>query len=231
MSNVLVNINNVSKVFGQHQVVNDVSFSLSKGEITALLGVNGAGKTTIMNMIVGIITPDRGNIIVAGSDIEKDSLKAKRHIGFLPENNPLYEDMYVREYLGYVADIYMSPKFAKERVASVIEEVGLSDEFKKKIGTLSKGNKQRVGLAQALIHSPQVLILDEPMTGFDPHQQEEIKTLLLRLKENTTILFSTHHLQEVNDIASRYLIVDKGCLVYDGFDTGEVFIEIFNKKV
>lgn len=231
MNKVLVDINNVSKTFDRHRVVNDISFSLSKGQITALLGVNGAGKSTIMNMMVGIIPPDSGNILVGGADIEKDSLKAKRNIGFLPENNPLYEDMYVREYLEYVADIYMSSKLAKERVASVIEEVGLSEEFKKKIGNLSKGNKQRVGLAQALIHNPSVLILDEPMTGFDPQQQEEVKALLLRLKENTTILFSTHHLQEVMDIASRYLIVNKGNLVYDGADEEKISIELLSEKM
>lgn len=230
MNDVLVDVRGVSKVFAGEKVVDNVSFSLLKGEITALLGVNGAGKSTIMNMIVGVLSPDTGNVIVAGADMETEGLKAKKEIGFLPENNPLYEDMYVREYLEYVASIYLLPKLVKARVDEIIQETGLTKDYKKKVGSLSKGNKQRVGLAQALIHNPRILILDEPMTGFDPRQQEDIKALLLRLKENTTILFSTHYLQEVKDIASRYLIVDKGKLVYDGFDSADASIEMFSER-
>ena len=210
----MIEVCNISKSFGQSDVIHDVSFTLDKG-IVALFGVNGAGKSTIMNMITGILSADKGYVLIDKEDVSNSSYITRKKIGYLHEENPLYEDMYVKEYLEYISRLYCPLKKVKQQVEFVIERIGLTTEYKKKINTLSKGNKQRVGLAQALVHDPEILILDEPTNGFDPNQQLQMKELLLKLKETKTILFSTHHLQEVEDVASRYLILDKGKIVFD----------------
>lgn len=208
-------VRNISKSFGKREVLHDVSFTLKNKEITAFLGVNGAGKSTLMNIMAGVLPADSGDVFIDGSNINDNPIKAKRKIGYLPENNPLYGDMYVREYLEYVASIYMRKEELKDKIYSVIERVDLTSEYKKKIHTLSHGNKQRVGLAQALIHDPEILILDEPSNGLDPIQQLKINNLIKELGQSKTILFSTHRLDDVSDIASRYLIIKEGHLVLD----------------
>lgn len=210
----MVEVDNVSKNFGKQQVLYDITFSLAKGEIVALLGANGAGKTTTMNIIAGILHADNGNVVIDGLTIEDNPAEYKSKIGYLPENNPLYEDMYVREYLEYVAGIY-GKKERKNRVSEIIECVDLTNEYKKKIGTLSHGNKQRVGLAQALIHDPEILILDEPSTGLDPMQQSKINNLVQELGKTKAVLFSSHRLDDVSLIATRYLILREGRLLMD----------------
>lgn len=192
--------------------LSNVSFNLSKGEIVGLLGVNGAGKSTLMKILSGIIMPDEGDVTFWGDKLSTDALVIKKKIGYLSEDNPLYEDMYVKEYLSYVAGIYGSKK---EAVSLVIEQTGLTNEFKKKIKALSKGNRQRVGIAQALINNPDFLILDEATSGLDPNQRESISKLLTELSKDKIILFSTHILQEVKDICSRFVLLDKGKLIAD----------------
>lgn len=192
--------------------MSDISFSLDKGEVIGLLGVNGAGKSTLMRILSGIVIPDGGRVTVQGEILSADALSIKRRIGYLSEDNPLYEDMYVREYLNYVAGIYGA---RKERVSFVIEKTGLDNEYKKKIKALSKGNRQRVGIAQALINDPDFLILDEATSGLDPNQRESLTSLLVELSREKIILFSTHILQEVKDICSRFILLDQGKLIAD----------------
>lgn len=211
----MVEIKGISKFFGKRQVLHDVSFSLPKNEITAFLGVNGAGKTTTMNIITGVLAADSGKVFINGADLEDNPVEAKRAIGYLPENNPLYSDMYVREYIEYAARIYIPKGDIKSRVSDIVERVGLTSEYNKKIRTLSQGNKQRVGLAQALIHNPDILILDEPSNGLDPVQQQKINNLIKELGQSKTILFSSHRLDDVSDVASRYLVINEGYLVFD----------------
>ena len=201
-------------MYGPQIAVNAISFSIAKGEIVGFLGPNGAGKSTTMKMITGYVGADAGSISVAGEKVSTDSLSAKKKIGYLPEANPLYYDMYVREYLAFIATVH-ELKNSKQAIEQVIQSTGLTIEANKKIGQLSKGYKQRVGLAAALIHDPEVLILDEPTAGLDPNQLAEIRALIQQLGKNKTILFSSHILQEVQAICDRVIIIDKGNLVAD----------------
>jgi ABC-2 type transport system ATP-binding protein len=185
---------------------------MRKGEIIGLLGVNGAGKSTLMKILSGIIPPDSGQVTFFGKELSADALDIKKQTGYLSEDNPLYEDMYVKEYLEYVAGIY---KADKHFVLRIIEQTGLQTEYKKKIKALSKGNRQRVGIAQALIGDPVFLILDEATSGLDPNQRESLNKLFVELSANKIILFSTHILQEVRDICTRLILLNKGELVVD----------------
>jgi len=195
-------------------VVNNISFEINQGEIVGFLGPNGAGKSTTMKMITGFIEANEGNIEVCGISVKKNKLAIKKKIGYLPEANPLYFDLYIREYLAFIAGIH-TIKESKKRIEEVIKLVGLTAESNKKIGQLSKGYKQRVGLAAALIHDPEVLILDEPTSGLDPNQIIEIRTVIQNLGKKKTILFSSHIMQEVEAICKRVIIINKGNIVAD----------------
>jgi ABC-2 type transport system ATP-binding protein len=209
-----IEVNGLLKVYGQQKAVNNISFNIQNGEIVGFLGPNGAGKSTTMKMITGYLAPDAGTAKVSGIDVTENPISAKKKIGYLPEANPLYNDMYVREYLLFVAGVY-SVNNKKLAVNKAIEMVGLTLEAKKKIGQLSKGYKQRVGLAASLIHDPEVLILDEPTSGLDPNQIVEIRNVIKEQGRNKTVLFSTHILQEVQAICDRVIIINKGELVAD----------------
>lgn len=209
-----IEVKNLTKVYGEQKAIDNVTFTVNKGEIVGFLGPNGAGKSTTMKIITGYLQPDEGAAIVSGIAVKTQPLQAKATIGYLPEANPLYYDQYVREYLGFIADVHSVPaKIKKERIEAVIQTVGLSLESNKKIGQLSKGYKQRVGLAAALIHDPEVLILDEPTTGLDPNQIAEIREVIKTLGQNKTVLFSSHILQEVEAICDRVIIINRGKLV------------------
>lgn len=204
-----IKVSGLRKSYGEQVAVNSISFEIKKGEVTGFLGPNGAGKSTTMKMITGFMEPDAGEIIINGIDIKADPVAAKKLIGYLPEANPLYPDMYVREYLQFVAGIY-GVKNPRVRSEEVIGMTGLAPESRKKIGELSKGYKQRVGLAAALIHDPEILILDEPASGLDPNQIIEIRNLIRSLSANKTVLFSSHILQEAEAICDRVIIINKG---------------------
>jgi len=210
-----IDIINLSKLYGQQKVLNDVSISLKPGQITGLLGPNGAGKSTLMKIIACFIPPSSGSVSVYGYDVMKSSLKVRQLIGYLPENNPLYPEMYVREFLLFIAGLYGMGKQSKVRVEELISMTGLTTESNKKIGALSKGYKQRVGLAQALMHKPQALILDEPTSGLDPNQLVEIRNLIRDIGQTRTVLLSTHIMQEVEALCQRTVIIDKGRIVAD----------------
>lgn len=207
-----ISITNLTKTYGTQTAVNNISFEVNKGEIVGFLGPNGAGKSTTMKMITGYLDADSGSIDVAGTHVHKDSVASKQKIGYLPEQNPLYFEMYVREYLSFNAGIHKIAN-AKEKIEAIIKTVGLSVEAHKKIGQLSKGYKQRVGLAAAMLHEPEVLILDEPTTGLDPNQIIEIRNVIKALAKNKTVLFSSHILQEVEAICDRVIIIHKGNIV------------------
>jgi ABC-2 type transport system ATP-binding protein len=209
-----ISIKNLSKNYGAQKAVNNISFHVDKGEIVGFLGPNGAGKSTTMKMITGYLQPDAGNINVSGIDAATNVLAAKKKIGYLPEANPLYFEMYVREYLQFAAGIHHIEN-AGPRIEAIIQTVGLSTEAHKKIGQLSKGYKQRAGLAAALIHEPEVLILDEPTSGLDPNQIIEIRNVIKALSKDKTVLFSSHILQEVEAICDRVIIINKGNIVAD----------------
>lgn len=209
-----IEVTNLSKYYGEQAAVNDITFSIKKGEIVGFLGPNGAGKSTTMKMITGFIPASEGTIKVCGKEVSVDAIETRKHIGYLPENNPLYLDMYVKEYLEFVGKIYKL-KNVRERVKEMIQLVGLEVEQNKKIGTLSKGYRQRVGLAQAIIHNPDVLILDEPTSGLDPNQLVEIRDLIRRIGKEKTVMLSTHILQEVEAICDRVIIIRQGKLVAD----------------
>jgi ABC-2 type transport system ATP-binding protein len=209
-----IKLTNISKLYGNSEVLHNVSFEVRPGEIAAFLGPNGAGKSTCMKIITGWLTDFTGNVTVCGYDIRKDPIGAKRCIGYLPENNPLYPEMYVREYLEYVGQIYRVANL-HGLVDEMIERVKLQEVRGKTIGTLSKGFRQRVGLAQALLHNPEVLILDEPSSGLDPNQLSEIHSLIKELGKEKTILFSSHSLQEVTDLCEHAIIINKGEIVAD----------------
>ncbi|MCD6566498.1 MAG: gliding motility-associated ABC transporter ATP-binding subunit GldA [Bacteroidales bacterium] len=204
----------ITKVYGKEKALDGVSFSIETGEIVGFLGPNGAGKTTMMKIITGFIPQTSGEVTVNGLSVITNSLEVKKQIGYLPENNPLYDELYVREYLKYVAGLYKTVN-KRERMEEIIEMTGLHDEQKKKIGQLSKGFKQRVGLAQALIHDPEVLILDEPTSGLDPNQIVEIRNLISRVGKQKTVLLSTHIMQEVEAICDRVIIIKEGRIVAD----------------
>ncbi|MGZ8544293.1 MAG: gliding motility-associated ABC transporter ATP-binding subunit GldA [Flavisolibacter sp.] len=209
-----ITVKSLTKIYGEQKAVNQVSFSIKQGEIVGFLGPNGAGKSTTMKMITGYLEPTSGEIDVNGIDVKKTPLEAKKKIGYLPESNALYYDMYVREYLDFIADVH---KVAKRKTAinEVIELTGLTVESKKKVGQLSKGYKQRVGLAAALIHHPEVLILDEPTSGLDPNQIIEIRNVIKEQGRNKLVLFSSHILQEVEAVCDRVIIINKGQIVAD----------------
>ena len=207
-----IEVKNLFKYYGEQAAVRDVSFSVNKGEIVAFLGPNGAGKSTTMKIMTGYIPASSGEVYIGGIKVDVDELKTRQMIGYLPENNPLYVDMYVREYLEFVGRIY-KVKNLKSRVAEMVNAVGLDVEQNKKIGALSKGYRQRVGLAQAIIHDPEVLILDEPTTGLDPNQLVEIRELIRQIGKQKTVLLSTHIMQEVEAICDRVIILSKGQIV------------------
>ncbi len=207
-------VKNVSKQYGSQWALDNVSFEIPKGQIVGFLGPNGAGKSTMMKIITSFIPSTSGKVEVNGFDVATKSMDSRRIIGYLPEHNPLYLEMYVREYLAFMAGIYKMDNI-HGRVENMIERVGLGVEAHKKIGTLSKGYRQRVGLAQALIHDPQVLILDEPTSGLDPNQLIEIRSLIQDMGKEKTVMFSTHIMQEVEAICSRAIIINKGKLIAD----------------
>lgn len=207
-----ISVNNISKHYGDQKALDDISFDLEKGEVVGFLGPNGAGKSTMMKILTTYLQPTSGKALVNGASIDENDMQVKRSVGYLPENNPLYLDMYVREYLKFNASIY---KVGADRVDDVIEKTGLLPECRKKIGQLSKGYRQRVGLATALLHDPDVLILDEPTTGLDPNQLVEIRELIRALGKDKTVLLSTHIMQEVEAICDRVIIINKGKIVHD----------------
>jgi len=211
-----IEIRSITKRFGNQVALNSVSFNVPPGQVVGLLGPNGAGKSTLMKIITGYITPDSGAAFVNGIDILSPAYDYRRDIGYLPENNPLYTDMYVKEYLLWVANIYRLGKLAKKRVLEVIDITGIGHEQNKKIGSLSKGYRQRVGIAQALVHNPSVLILDEPTGGLDPNQIVEIRNLISSVGKNKTVILSTHIMQEVEAICGRIIVINKGNIVADG---------------
>ncbi len=209
-----IEVHSLTKTFGTQVAVDHINFSVGKGEIVGFLGPNGAGKSTTMKMITGYLLPDEGNISICGLDVLRQPIESRRKIGYLPESNPLYYDMYVKEFLSFIGGIYRVDQRMK-KVEEVIEQTGLGEEQSKKIGQLSKGYKQRVGLAHALIHDPEVLILDEPISGLDPNQLVEIRDLILEIGRSKTVLFSTHIMQEVEAICDRVIIINKGKIVAD----------------
>lgn len=212
-----IKIQNLSKIYGSQKAVDNISFEINKGEIVGFLGPNGAGKSTTMKILTGYIPATEGIAEVNGFDVKTNPMQVKQTIGYLPEHNPLYLDMYVREFLEFVGSMYgISGKNLKNRIDEVIELVGLNIEKHKKIGQLSKGYRQRVGIAQALIHDPEVLILDEPTTGLDPNQLVEIRNLIKQIGQNKTVVFSTHIMQEVEAICDRVVIINRGKIVADG---------------
>ena len=209
-----IEVTNLSKYYGEQAAVRDITFSVGKGEIVGFLGPNGAGKSTTMKIITGFIPSTSGEVKVCGLPVDVDSLDTRQLIGYLPEHNPLYLDMYVKEYLEFVAKIYKMSD-VRDRVSDMVKAIGLDVEQNKKIGALSKGYRQRVGLAQAIIHDPQVLILDEPTSGLDPNQLVEIRELIKKIGKQKTVMLSTHIMQEVEAICDRVVIINKGQIVAD----------------
>jgi len=207
-----IEVNNISKSYGSQKALNSISFSIQKGEIVGFLGPNGAGKSTLMKILTTYLLSDDGSALVNGHDVMTNAKEVQRSIGYLPEHNPLYLDLYVREYLAFNADVYKVPK---SRIEEVIQLTGLTPESHKKIGQLSKGYRQRVGLANALLHNPDVLILDEPTTGLDPNQLMEIRNVIKNVGKDKTVFLSTHIMQEVEAICDRVIIIDKGEIVAD----------------
>ncbi len=209
-----ITVNNLSKIYGTQKAVDDISFTIGKGEIVGFLGPNGAGKSTTMKIIAGYLTASAGHASVCDILVDENNNETKKKIGYLPEANPLYYDMYIREYIDFITNVH-AVKDKTEKIEEVIKTVGLTAEANKKIGQLSKGYKQRVGLAAALIHNPEVLILDEPTSGLDPNQIVEIRALIKKLGTDKTVLFSSHILQEVQAICDRVIIISKGKIVAD----------------
>jgi len=210
-----IKVQRVSKQYAKQKALDNLSFEINQGEIVGFLGPNGAGKSTMMKIITGYVPQTSGLVEVNGFNVNTDSLEIKKQIGYLPEHNPLYPEMYVKEYLAYVASIYQLGKSKAKRMAEMIDLTGLGPEQNKKIASLSKGYRQRVGIAQALIHDPKVLILDEPTTGLDPNQLLEIRKLIQDIGKEKTVMLSTHIMQEVEACCQRVLIVNKGRLVAD----------------
>ena len=211
-----IQVRNLTKQYGQQKAVDDVSFSVQEGEIVGFLGPNGAGKSTTMKVIAGFLPPTSGTVTVAGANVVDHPMAVKSKTGYLPEHNPLYHEMYVHEYLGFMAGICgVKASQRKERVAEIVHLCGLTLEQNKKIGMLSKGYRQRVGLAQSLIHDPKVLVLDEPTSGLDPNQLVEIRRLIKAVSKDKTVLFSTHILQEVVALCDRVIVINRGKIVAD----------------
>ena len=209
-----ISVTHLSKNFGAQKAVNNISFKIGKNEIVGFLGPNGAGKSTTMKMITGFLKPEMGSIEVCGISVQNQPTATQKKIGYLPESNALYTDMYVKEYLSFVGSVYHIDNL-QSSVHDVVELVGLTNEAHKKIGQLSKGYKQRVGIAAALVHNPEVLILDEPTSGLDPNQIIEIRDIIKRLAENKTVIFSSHIMQDVEAICERVIIINKGQIVAD----------------
>lgn len=224
-----VEIKQITKLFGKQKALDDVSFTIKKGELVGFLGPNGAGKSTLMKIITGFLPADAGEVYVEGEKTGPKNLEIRKNIGYLPEHNPLYTDLYVREFLEITGGLY-NLKNVKQRVAEMVDLIGLGDEQHKKIGALSKGYRQRVGLAQALIHNPPVLILDEPTTGLDPNQLEEIRQVIRNISREKTVMLSSHIMQEVEAVCSRVVIINKGSIVADG-KIGEMKSGKLNQKV
>lgn len=233
-----IQVQNITKEYGSQKALDNVSFKIDAGEVVGLLGPNGAGKSTMMKIISCFIPPTSGTASVYGKDIYDQALEVKKQVGYLPENNPMYPDLYIVEYLDFVAGLYRV-KNKKKRIERMIEMTGLGEERTKKIGALSKGYKQRVGLAQALIHDPQVLILDEPTSGLDPNQLIDIRKLIKSIGREKTIMLSTHIMQEVEAVCDRVIIINRGKIVADdttnnlssmGIGAERVMVE-FNKGV
>lgn len=210
-----VRIENLTRIFGRQRAVDDISFAIPQGQIVGFLGPNGAGKSTTMKMLTGYLEPSSGKAFVDDIDVSENSLEARRRIGYLPEHNPLYTEMYVKEYLRFIAGVTHYPGNVGRRVAELIEMTGLGIEQHKKIGTLSKGYRQRVGLAHALLHDPNVLILDEPTSGLDPNQLVDIRNLIRDTGHKKTVILSTHIMQEVQAMCSRVIIINRGKIVAD----------------
>src|SRR5690606_1752975 len=209
-------VQHLTRFYGQQRAVDDVSFSISEGEIVGFLGPNGAGKSTTMKIATTYLPPSEGTVRIGEWDVQQNPMRVKRIIGYLPEHNPLYRDMYVHEYLRFIGSLYgLRGQTLKQRVNTMVEQCGLTQEQHKKIDMLSKGYRQRVGLAQALIHDPQVLILDEPTTGLDPNQLLEIRKLIKEVSKNKTVIFSTHIMQEVQALCDRVIVINKGRVVAD----------------
>lgn len=209
-----ITVNHITKNYGAQKALDDVSFSVGSGEIVGFLGPNGAGKSTMMKILTCFLPPTSGTAAVCGSDTAKESLTVRRNVGYLPEHNPLYLDLYVKEYLDLVAGL-QGVKGRPARVKKMIDQVGLGPEQHKRIGALSKGYRQRVGLAQAMIHDPQVLILDEPTSGLDPNQLVDVRALIKQIGKEKTVLLSTHIMQEVEAVCDRVIIIDRGKVVAD----------------
>ncbi|HEX8268365.1 MAG TPA: gliding motility-associated ABC transporter ATP-binding subunit GldA [Flavobacterium sp.] len=207
-----IEVKNISKSYGTQKALDNISFTINKGEIVGFLGPNGAGKSTLMKILTTYINADEGSALVNGFDVDGQQKKVQLSVGYLPEHNPLYHDLYVREYLGFNADVY---KVSKPRIEEVIKLTGLASESHKKIGQLSKGYRQRVGLANALLHNPDVLILDEPTTGLDPNQLVEIRSVIRNAGKDKTVFLSTHIMQEVEAICDRVIIINNGKIVTD----------------
>ncbi len=207
-----IQIQNITKVFGKQKALDNVSFDIKSGEVIGFLGPNGAGKSTLMKIITGFIPPTEGDVFLNGMNVLENPMEVRKILGYLPEQNPLYQDMYIVEFLNFIAGIYKIPNRI-QRIEEVISLTGLEPEISKKIGALSKGYKQRVGLAQAIIHDPEILILDEPTSGLDPNQIIEIRNLIQNLGEKKTVMLSTHIMQEVDAICDRIVILNKGKIV------------------
>lgn len=207
-----IKVSNITKLYGEQRALNDVSFEVNPCEVVGFLGPNGAGKSTMMKILTCFIPPTSGTASVCGYDVLEESLEVRKNVGYLPEHNPLYVEMYVKEYLEFIAGLHQL-KNVKQRIAEMIEMTGLQMEQKKKIGALSKGYRQRVGIAQALIHDPKVLILDEPTTGLDPNQLAEIRNLIIEVGKRKTVMLSTHIMQEVEAVCTRVIIVNNGEIV------------------
>lgn len=224
-----IEVQNITKTYGEQKALDSISFSIKKGEIVGFLGPNGAGKSTLMKILTTYLTADAGQASVNGFDVEKESRKVQQSIGYLPEHNPLYLDLYVREYLEFNANLH---HISKSQINEVIQLTGLNSESHKKIEQLSKGYRQRVGLANALLHNPDVLILDEPTTGLDPNQLVEIRDLIKNIGANKTVFLSTHIMQEVEAICDRIIIIHKGKIVEDTYlkDVGKNLEQIFREK-
>ena len=224
-----ISVKGVTKFYGDQKALDNISFEVKTGEIVGFIGPNGAGKSTMMKIITGFIPASSGMVSVNGLAVDADNLEVKKQIGYLPENNPLYPDMYVREYLGFVASIYKTGISGKTLTDNIVQLTGLVPEQNKRIGSLSKGFRQRVGLAQALIHNPAVLILDEATTGLDPNQIVEIRNLIKETGKEKTIMLSTHIMQEVEAICDRVIIIDKGIIVADE-EKSNIYSKIKRRK-
>ena len=222
-------VQGVTKYYGEQKALDNVSFTVETGKIVGFIGPNGAGKSTMMKIITGFLPASTGTVLINGIETETDNLEIKKIIGYLPENNPLYSEMYVKEYLGFVASFYKTDQPKKDLINNIINVTGLTPEKNKKIGSLSKGFRQRVGLAQALIHNPSVLVLDEATTGLDPNQIIEIRNLIRDAGRDKTVMLSTHIMQEVEAICDRVLIIDNGVIVADE-EKSNIFSKIEHLK-